>query len=88
MLQYRSAVHFFDLKKGLVGESGLPEDAPSSTSGIPRGCDVQRCGCDPSVCPDSPPGLSAQPPEAQTALKIPAGLPNVAVRGERGEVVV
>lgn len=60
----------------------LPVDVSSSMPGIPSGCSGQLCDSDPSVWPDNLPGLTANPPGAQTAWKIPQGLPHEATEGD------
>lgn len=60
----------------------LPADVPSSMPGIPSGCSGLPCGSGPSVCPDTLPGLTANPPGVQTAWKIPDVLPNEAAEGD------
>lgn len=70
----------------MTDEEYLPVDVPLPMSGIPPECDDRGCGCDPSVCPDSSPGLLAGPPEALIALKIHGGMPDVAVGTQRGKM--
>lgn len=68
-----------------MGGPRLPAGVSSAKPGIPSGSSGRRCDSGPSVCPDTLPGWTANPPEAPTAWKSPHGPPNEAAEGDATE---